>query len=509
MTKRLISLGLIVVLLVTFVSCGKKDGGDTAPIGEKVEIQIGGSMKMASVYVDTMNPLVTEHASVMDFLHLIYEGLFVTNTDLTVEGVLASDYTVSDNNTIYTITLKDNITFHNGKRLTADDVVATIDYMRMYSDAWSEVTKYILTYASDGDNKVIITLVRPKADFVCNLDFPILPSGLTGDDFAVPNSSFVPVGTGMYRYDSTRVYKNIILKSYDSWMGGEDRAYIDEVNIEILSDEETIISAFDAGTTDALTTTWRNAGEMGLTSTVFNTFKNEQNRFTFVGINTKSSLFDTDAERQALWKSIDRQKLASDIMLDMAVVASTPVRDGVYYDLPLGDDKTDIPSPSNDEAGATPIQCKLLYNSDSKTKNRIAVALKQQLESRGYMVELDGQSKDVYNDRVMIGDYELYVGEVQLVGSSDMEFMFSSPVGSICNYDDSEFRTLVSNLDTVTDSKEKEIAWQSFKKYYQNAAVQIPLYFTNRATFVNKRISGSLKPNLSNPFYGLDDMFIK
>ena len=507
MTKRLISLSLIIVVLCTFASCGKKDGGTTSPIGEKVEIQTGGSMKMSSVYVDTMNPLVTEHASVMDFLHLIYEGLFVTNTNLTVEGVLASGYTVTEGNTVYTITLKDNITFHNGKRLTSDDVVATIDYMRMYSSAWSEVTKYILNYVSDGDNKVIITLDRPKADFVCNLDFPVLPSGLTGDDFAVPNASFVPVGTGMYKYDSTRVYKNIILKANDSWMGGEDRAYIDEVNIEIVSDEETIISAFDAGTTDALTTTWRSAGEMELTSAVFNTFKNEQNRFTFVGINTKSPVFDTDTERKALWQSIDRQKLTSDIMLDMAVVASTPVRDGVYYDLPMEHD--DESEQIKDGAESAPIQCKLLYNSDSKTKNRIAVALKQQLESKGYMVELDGQSKAVYNDRVMVGDYELYVGEVQLVGSSDMEFMFSSPVGSICNYDDSEFRTLVSNLDRVTDAKEKEIAWQSFKKYYQNAAVQIPLYFADRATFVNKRIKGSLKPNLSNPFYGLDDMFIK
>ncbi len=510
MAKRIVSLLVITALFFgVFASCAKKGTEAPAPIGEKAEPKNGGALKLACVYVDTMNPLVTEHASVADFLSLIYEGLFVVNTDLTAEPVLAESYSVSNNNTVYTINLRDNITFHNGKKLTSEDVTATFDYISLYSSGWKDTMQYIAGYSTDGDNKLVITLNTPKSDFVNNLDFPILPSGLLGDDFLLSNSSFVPVGTGMYKYHSTKAYKNIILKANDSWRGGEDRAYIDEVDVEILSDEETIISAFDAGTIDALTTSWRGFGEMELTSAVFNTFQSEQNRFTFVGINTKAALFDTAEERRDLWQSIDREKITSDIMLGKAMVASSPIRDGVYYDLPLEEDgKKDGTPPAKADTAQSPRECTLLYNKDSKTKNRIAIAIKQQLESKGYVVELDGQPLAIYTDKVLVGDYELYIGEVKCSGSCDLQFMFSSPYGGICNYDDSELRTLVTNLDLAIGQKEKEIAWQSFKKHYQNSAPQIPLYFTDSATFVNKRIKGSLKSNLSNPFYGLDDMFI-
>ncbi len=508
MVKKIISVIIICIGLVTAVaSCSKKPMNNTAPLGEVAEPKEGGVLKLASVYVDTMNPLVTEHASVSDFLSLIYEGLFAVNPDLTVEGILADSYLVSNNNTVYTINLKKGVNFHSGKSFTAEDVIATMNYISLYSDKWKETMQYVSGYIADGEDKLIINLNTPKTDFVNNLDFPILPSGLLGDDFIASAGGFIPDGTGMYKYASTESHKNIILKANDKWHSGKDKANISEVNIEILSDEETIISAFDAGTIDALTTSWRGFDELELTSSMFNTFENEQNRFTFVGINTRLAKFDTAPERQALLRSINREKITRDIMIDKASVASAPVRDGVYYD--IADDVEKDEERINASFSENPIECKLLYNSDSKTKNRIAVALKQQLESKGYIVELDGQSFAMYSDKVAVGDYDLYIGEVQFTNSCDLQFMFSSPYGGICNYDDAELVTLVTNLDLAIGEKEKQIAWQSFKKYYENTAIQIPLYFTDRATFLNKRISGSLRPNLSVPYLGLDDMFIR
>ena len=54
-----------------------------------------------------------------------------------------------------------------------------------------------------------------------------------------------------------------------------------------------------------------------------------------------------------------------------------------------------------------------------------------------------------------------------------------------------------------------EFEGENFERYYINSAIQVPLFFTNKAAFVNKRIIGSLKPNLSNSYYGFDDLFIK
>ena len=196
-------------------------------------------------------------------------------------------------------------------------------------------------------------------------------------------------------------------------------------------------------------------------------------------------------------------------MLGHAVAAYSPVREGVYYN-PSQELEDDINDENIKETENIPaVSCTLLYNLESKTKTRLAVAVKQQLEAAGYTVTLDGQNYDSYSGKVMIGDYDLYIGEVLLNGGCDMEFMFSSPIESICNYDDAQFRTLVTSLDITNGAEDKKQAWQNFEKYYQNAAVQIPLYFTNDATFINKRIKGKLIKNLSVPFYGFENMYIE
>lgn len=510
MIKKVILILLSFLLVMgSFVSCRSTEEKQIIEPEKKITPKNGGTLKLSCVSIDTMNPIVTKHASISDFLSLIYEGLFVVKPDLTVEPVLASDYTVSENNTLYTINLKDNVRFHNGKFFTAEDVVSTLDYMAFYSTRWSSFMQYVAAYTAEDNDTVVIRLNSSKSDFVNNMDFPILPSGLDGNAFAALNSSFIPVGTGMYEYDTTVAYKNIILTANDDWHGGSDRAYIDKVDVEILTDEDTIISAFDAGTIDALTTSWRGFGDLGLTSTMFNTLENEQNRFTFVGVNCQRIYFDTAKERRVLWQSIDNTKITEDIMLGHAVKASSPVRDGVYYNEASEESENIRDNERIDTSESDPIECRLLYNSDSKTKNRIAVAVKQQLESKGYSIYLDGQPLALYNDKIAVGDYELYIGEVQMTGNADMQFMFSSPYLGICNYDDIEFRNLVTNLDLVQGREEKKVAWRNFEKYYESMAPQIPLYFTNRATFINKRINGELKENLSSPYYGLDDMFIE
>jgi len=508
MVKRVLLIIMVLALSFTsFTSCKNEEEEIAGGQGDKVVAVPGGTLKLACVSVDTMNPLATQHASVYDFLSLIYEGLFVVKPDLTVEPVLAENYEVSENNTVYTIKLKDNIRFHNGKIFTADDVVATLEYMAFYTTRWQSFTQYLAGYYAEDHTTLVIKLNSCKADFINNLDFPILPSGLGADAFMSPNQAFVPVGTGVYEYDTTVAYKDIILKANDDWHGGTDKAYIENVDVEILSDEETLISAFDAGSVDALTTSWKSFGELGLTSSLFNTFENEQNQFTFVGINCKSMYFDTAKERRALRDGINSKKIADDIMLGHAVVAHSPIRENVYFNSKIETSSED-PVKSERSAEGEPIECRLLYNSDSKTKSRIAAAVKQQLESRGYSIFLDGQPLVLYNEKVSVGDYELYIGEVKMTGSCDLSFMFSSPYLGICNYDDGELRSLVSNLDLVDDTEDKKVAWSNFKKYYKGTVPQVPLYFTNGASFVNKRIKGSLKPNLSTPYYGIDDMFI-
>lgn len=513
-------LSMMICLSFVLCACSSDKSDIVSTPGEGEDYKNGGTVKMACVPVDTLNPLITQHATVADFLSLVYEGLFVAMPDLTAEPLLATEHVASNDNTIYTIKLKKGVKFHNGKTFGSDDVVATLAYIQMYGGNFSSVIDNILNYSAPSSDTVIITLKSPVADFMNSFDFPILPAGLTADDFSEANSAFVPVGTGMYAYDSAEEYKNIYLKANTSWHREQKRPHIDKIDVEILSDEETIISAFDAGAIDILTTSWKNPAEMNLTSDLYNSFETLQNRFTYLGINTGAAAFDTADERKLLSSNLDSAAICEDIMLGSAVPATSPVRDGVYFnesDEIGGNHEKKSPSmeetdPQNDfaEDSSSPAAV-LLYNSDSKTKERLALAIKHRLDAAGYYVTLDSQPFSAYLSKVANCEYDLYIGEVSVDNSANLEFMFGQQrsVQNVCCYNTAELATLVSNLNRMAGKENKSVAWENFEKYYRDNAFQIPLYFTKGAAYVNKRLAGTLAPNLSSLLGGFEKLYFK
>ncbi len=516
MPKSAKLISLILAISLAFCSCSSRGTNSVSKDGSTDDYKNGGTIKMGCVPIDTLNPLITKHASIADFLSLVYEGLFVAMPDLSAKPVLASEYVASNDNTTYTIKLKGGVKFHNGKNFGSEDVVATLSYITMYGGKYSTVVQSIASFTAPSNDTVIINLKKPVADFVNVLDFPILPAGLGYADFASPFADFVPVGTGMYIYDSSAEYKNIYLKANTSWHNQKKRPHIDKVDIEILSDEETVISAFDAGATDILASSWKNPSELNLTSDLFTTFSTEQNRLTFIGLNDAVAAFDTKLERNSFVSAINRDKLCEDIMLGHASVTSFPIREEVYFngkttEADKDDTKDDALSHEELKNVEKPEQIILLYNSDSKTKKRLALNLKQQLDIAGYNTVLNPQPFSSYLSKISNCEYDLYIGEVSIDNSSNLEFMFGETRNNqnICTYQTGELATLVSNLNRMAGKENKLVALENFKKYYLDNSFQVSLYFTNGEAYVNKRISGKLSPNLSSLYYGFENLYFK
>lgn len=538
--KKIISFILFLTIILS--GCSEKKPADVSTeVSSDAKDKFGGIIKMGSVPIDTLNPLMTEHASISDFLSLVYEGLFETMPDQSVAPVIASGYKASADNTVYTIKVKDNIKFHNGKKLTAEDVVATIDYIFLYGGKYSYLRDYIMVYSASSDRSVDITLNNPVSDFVNLLDFPILPKGLGIESFMLPNADFRPVGTGMYKFGSYDSQKNIYLKANTKRHSSLPTPYIETIDVEILTDEETIIYAFDAGVIDVLTTSWIDGGEMNLSAPLYNAYSTVGNKFTFVGINTRAALFDTAQERRDLLGKINSFALCEDIMLGHAEVAKSPVREGVYYNESVGqtdeeniaddessddkksdshkDDKESTPpskqpaakKSGEDEPDEEVNRLVILYNSDSKTKERLAISLMHQLETAGYACTLTGDPFSVYLEKVANCHYDLYIGEVNPDNCVDIGFMFGSSrnIQNICSYTSEELDTLISNIRRMSVKEDKTVAWENFEKYYNENAFQIPLYFTKKEIYVNKRISGKLTPNISSLFSGFESLYIE
>ena len=123
------------------------------------------------------------------------------------------------------------------------------------------------------------------ANFLCNLDFPILPSGISSYEFS--SSDFKINGTGRYKYEKTNPYESIILTKNKSWHG-EGKVYIPKVCIRLLNDNQSMVYAFDSGETDIITTDRARWGEFSYTGS-FKTYEITTNKYIFLGINTNTS----------------------------------------------------------------------------------------------------------------------------------------------------------------------------------------------------------------------------
>ena len=152
----------------------------------------------------------------------LYESLVARVDEATFAPALATDWTVSDDARTWTFELRPDVRAHDGTRLTAADVVASLERVRDPSLGGRLGTEGV--YASylegaryqvetRGPNQAVrIELGRPIADLLdLIVDFPIVPSQAHG------RHATAPVGTGRYRFGRSTEDEVVLERFDDHW----------------------------------------------------------------------------------------------------------------------------------------------------------------------------------------------------------------------------------------------------------------------------------------------------
>src|SRR6056297_511728 len=101
----------------------------------------------------------------------VFEGLTRFGPDGSVNPGLASDWTISDDGTVYTFTLRSGVTFHDGTSMTADDVVFTLDRARAEGSTNAQAALFanIVSAEALDDTTVQVTLDGPDGAFLFDM----------------------------------------------------------------------------------------------------------------------------------------------------------------------------------------------------------------------------------------------------------------------------------------------------------------------------------------------------
>jgi peptide/nickel transport system substrate-binding protein len=123
----------------------------------------GGTLTWAySLIPLRLDPMWTQARTDATTLTNICEGLVRANATATaVEPALAERWTASRDGLTYTFTLRDGVRFHNGKPVTADDVIASLQRARTYGVyKWSLAD--VKSFAKLNDRTVALTMNAPS-----------------------------------------------------------------------------------------------------------------------------------------------------------------------------------------------------------------------------------------------------------------------------------------------------------------------------------------------------------
>ena len=216
--QKCIAVLLLLALCLTLAGCWSDD---PAAQGDELIDRIGGDTEDADNIVpitsfslpvqagETLDPITCSDGVQQTLLPLLYEGLFELDESFTPQNVLCSDYTHSEDYTVWTFTLRSGVTFSDGTALTAEDAAASLQRARSSARYGARLSAVTSVRAENG--AVVVTLSRGNNRLPALLDIPIVSRATAGDA--------VPAGTGPYRYDAgdgaPRLVKN------ETWWKGE------------------------------------------------------------------------------------------------------------------------------------------------------------------------------------------------------------------------------------------------------------------------------------------------
>lgn len=263
--------------------------------------------------VETLNPYASGSLIDNQLFYQLYETLFFFNDQGELEPRLAESWEVADDGRTYTIKLKENVKFHNGEYVTAEDAAWSLDYefkSGPFANKRSVVSDFESARAIDEH-----TLELVSADTSASFLSSISQVGfiLEKDAFleAVANekigNEWIPFGSGPYVVESYNPDAEIKLKAFEDYYRGKAR--IDKVNYQILSDNNTITVAFEAGDLDFIVVPTARWGTIG-TNSNYNSYLSPTNHTSFFHINIHNNdALSNKLVRQALSYAIDREAM--------------------------------------------------------------------------------------------------------------------------------------------------------------------------------------------------------
>lgn len=305
MKKKLLALFLALVMVgAVLPGCGdgSKDPGGQGNNGETGEPVKGGEITVgiAQDLDDSLDPHQTVAAGTREVLFNIFEGLVKPNSDGEMIPAVAEKYTLSEDGTTYTFTLREGVKFHNGQTVTAEDVVYSINRCAAVPEGQEKplvaAFSAVKSVEALDEKTVAVTIAQRDLEFISYMTAAIIPADYENQDTA-------PVGTGPFRFVSRTPQQDFVMERFEDYWGAP--AWLDKVTYKICENADALVMNLNGGSIDLCA--HLTSAQASQLNQKFQVLEGTMNLVQAIYLNNQAKPFDNQLVRQALCYAIDRQ----------------------------------------------------------------------------------------------------------------------------------------------------------------------------------------------------------
>jgi len=209
----------------------------------------GGTIKVGidgGSSTDSLDPALTTNSTGTQVTRLWGEPLVEVAPDGSLELKLASGFEASSDAVTWTFQIRDGVTFSNGKTLTADDVLATLE--RHVGEGSKSgalgILSGIKSMRAEG-SAFIIELDGPNADLpylLTDYHLMIQPNGGKDDPSAM-------IGTGPYIIKSAELGVRFVAEKNPNYWNS-DLGHASTIELSVINDDTARVAALQSGQVD-------------------------------------------------------------------------------------------------------------------------------------------------------------------------------------------------------------------------------------------------------------------
>lgn len=254
---------IALLIVVSLVGCAQNSASEGKT--QSTKPREGGTLNVAfSAEPDTLDWAYSGATSTKLIGWHIFESLFSLDKNYKVRPMIAKGYEVSENGTTYKIKLREDVNFHNGSTVTADDVVASIQRWKKVSSVGKHADKYIKQVRKVDEHTIELKLKEKYTSLLSDMASPksaliIIPEKIAEKAGEQPLDPEQLIGTGPFKFNKWERGNKIVLTKFEDYstrnedwggLSGKKVAYFDTINFKIVKDPQTMINGVKTGIYD-------------------------------------------------------------------------------------------------------------------------------------------------------------------------------------------------------------------------------------------------------------------